>query len=186
MKISVYGSAFKAADETNAKAARLGTALARHHAVVLTGACGGLPGIAAEAALKTGGRSIGFSPGRNKEEHDRWGFPDYGQELVFVPEDEKTAGHMAAAIKYRNVISCHESDAGIIIGGRIGTMNEFTILYDMGKVIGVLTGTGGSTKFIPQIVEDSGKDTGSVLIFEEDPEILAKKVIEAVENGKQR
>jgi hypothetical protein len=47
------------------------------------------------------------------------------------------------------VISTIHADAGIIISGGWGSMNEFTnLLYD-GKPIGVFTGTGGLADELP-------------------------------------
>jgi predicted Rossmann-fold nucleotide-binding protein len=53
------------------------------------------------------------------------------------------SSYWSARLKYRNVVSTIHVDAGIIVSGGWGTMNEFTnLLYD-GKPIGVLLGTGG-------------------------------------------
>ena len=77
-------------------------------------------------------------------------------------------------------MTCADCDAGIIIGGRIGTLNEFTNLYDMIKVIGALKGSGGTADLIPKILEEAKKKGGTVII-EEDPKILVDKVIEEVQ-----
>lgn len=58
---------------------------------------------------------------------------------------------------YHNVLTTAACDAGIIIAGRWGSMNEFTNLYDMGKVIGVLTGTGGIADELPQLLKKISK-----------------------------
>ena len=57
-------------------------------------------------------------------------------------------------------------------------MNEFTIAYDEGKVIGVLEGTGGVADLIKQIVSLSSKDTGAELVFESDPEVLVDRCLQ--------
>jgi hypothetical protein len=44
------------------------------------------------------------------------------------------------------------TDIVVIIGGRSGTLGEFSIAYDEGKLIGVLSGTGGITSEIDNIV----------------------------------
>ena len=61
--------------------------------------------------------------------------------------------------KYRNVSSTANCDAGIIISGRWGTMNEFTNLYDMGKVIGILTETSGVADEIKNLSKKINKET---------------------------
>ncbi len=45
--------------------------------------------------------------------------------------------------KGRNVINVRCADIVLILGGATGTLNEFTIAYDEGKIIGVLEGSGG-------------------------------------------
>jgi len=86
-------------------------------------------------------------------------------------------------LKYRNVSSVAGSDAGIIIGGRIGTMHEFTGLFDTGKIIGVLSGTGGLTQgYIEGLIEIANKKTDAVVIYESNPELLVDKIIKAYES----
>lgn len=63
--------------------------------------------------------------------------------LIFIPKDYEFTKNKQVSLKYRNVTSTASCDAGIIISGRWGSLNEFTNLYDMGKIIGVLIGTGG-------------------------------------------
>ena len=49
------------------------------------------------------------------------------------------------------------TDTVIIFGGGIGTLNEFTIAYDEGKLIGVLEGTGGVADRVNELAALSGK-----------------------------
>src|SRR3989344_7511153 len=88
---------------------------------------------------------IGFSPATDAEAHARkYGCPTEGfSELVFIPKTYPHAGDIAVCRKYRNVASIAVVDMAIIIGGRIGTMNEFTIAYDLGKKIGLFENSGG-------------------------------------------
>jgi predicted Rossmann-fold nucleotide-binding protein len=51
----------------------------------------------------------------------------------------------------REVVNIRSSDVVIIIGGRSGTLGEFSIAYDEGKLIGILIGTGGITSEIKHI-----------------------------------
>jgi hypothetical protein len=57
-------------------------------------------------------------------------------------------------------------------GGRSGTLGEYAIAYDEGKVIGVLCGTGGVADSIEDILKIVGKRTDAVIIYETDPERL--------------
>ena len=73
-------------------------------------------------------------------------------------------------------------DAGIIISGRWGTMNEFTNLHDMGKVIGVLTGTGGVADDLSSLSKKIHKPSKAVVIFDSSPEQLVKRILEELKH----
>ncbi len=79
----------------------------------------------------------------------------------------------------REVTNIRSSDMVVIVGGRSGTLGEFAIAYDEGKLIGVLEGSGGITRQIPELVASFGKDTGAHVIYEADPKILIHKLSEA-------
>lgn len=63
-------------------------------------------------------------------------------------------------------------------------MNEFTNLYDMGKVIGVLTGTGGIADEINGLLSKISKPGKAVVIFDNSPVKLITQVIEAINKQK--
>ena len=52
----------------------------------------------------------------------------------------------------------------------------------MGKVVGVLTGTGGMADALPKLVPMVKKDSGAEVIFSGDPKELVKRVIGIVSN----
>ncbi len=59
-------------------------------------------------------------------------------------------------------------DIVIIVSGSIGTLNEFRIACEEGKIIGVLCGTGGVFDMIENIVEKLAKQTKAILVYESD------------------
>jgi hypothetical protein len=66
----------------------------------------------------------------------------------------------------------------LIIGGATGTLNEFTIAYDEGKIIGVLEGSGGVADYIQKIIEICKKPTaGAVLRAAEPIDLLHRCLI---------
>jgi predicted Rossmann-fold nucleotide-binding protein len=79
----------------------------------------------------------------------------------------------------REITAVRTCDAVIIVGGRSGTLGEFAIAYDEGKVVGVLLGTGGLADHIQTVVEICNKSTGSVVIYDDDSERLVKRVLQA-------
>ena len=179
MKIGVYGSAAGDITETvRGLAKEIGRQIALRGHTLITGACPGIPYEAVLGANEKGGEIIGFPPAINKQDHiDRFGFPTQGfTELIYLPEDYTYKKLKKVCLKYRNISSVASCDAVIIISGRCGTLNEFTIAYDLGKNIGVLTGTGGMTKFLKTLVEDWNKPSESKIVYEANPEILIQSL----------
>jgi len=179
MKIGVFGSAVGTEEEVMEKAREIGRQIAKHGHVVITGGCTGLPHEAAMGANEFGGKCIAYSPAKDIAGHKSYGMPADGfSEFIFMPASYKHINNKLVCMKYRNVSSVADCDAVIIIGGRIGTMNEFTIAYDTGKNIGILEGTGGITKdIIPALLKSSNKPSASKIIWDTDPASLVKKLI---------
>jgi predicted Rossmann-fold nucleotide-binding protein len=179
LKIGVYGSA--AGDipiETMRKAREIGAEIARMGHVVITGACNGLPYEAVLGAHECGGKVIGYSSAANLDDHIRFKLPVAGfTSFVFVPSDYQHSDDQGVCKKYRNVSSVADSDAVIIIGGRIGTMNEFTNAYDCVKNIGILEGSGGITKrAIKILLEDASKESAARIVWDPDPAQLVRRL----------
>lgn len=145
-------------------ARRLGAEIARRGGVVVTGACPGLPHAAVLGAHAAGGESLGVSPAHSRREHAGL----YESPL----EPYSMMVFTGSGLMGREVHNIHSSDLVVFIGGRSGTLGEFCIAYDEGKLIGVLRGSGGiSNEFVP-IAHRLIKDTGAILIEDDDPERL--------------
>jgi uncharacterized protein (TIGR00725 family) len=150
----------------------LGQAIAQAGCFLITGATSGLPALVATAFRKQGGFALGISPAENRAEHvQRYGLPEDGADL-FV--------YTGFGYKGRNVINIRSSDIVIIFGGATGTLNEFTIAYDEGKVIGVLAGSGGVADHIEKIVEVCQKPTRGKLFFDTHPKVLIQTCVGAI------
>ncbi len=170
IKIGVMGSAGgKLRENVRERVYRLGREIAGHDCVVITGGCPGLPFEATRGAKEAGGMTIGISPGLDLEEHvNRYHSPvDFTDILIFT----------GSGLMGREVIAVRSCDILIIVGGRSGTLGEFSIAYDEGKVIGVLDGTGGITTEIRDIVRAIKKDTGSRIVYNSNPAVLVDKLV---------
>ncbi len=153
-------------------AASLGRAIAAAGCFLITGATTGLPALVAKSFREQGGLAVGISPAENHAEHlGRYGLPDDGADVMI---------YTGFGYKGRNVINIHSSDIVIILGGATGTLNEFTIAYDEGKVIGVLAGSGGVADHIEKIVEVCRKPTLGQLFFDPDPGSLLQTCVNAL------
>ena len=169
IKVGVMGAANDALPvEERARltilAERLGGAIAARGCICLTGATTGLPDMVARAAKRNGALTIGISPAISRSEHvDRYRLPEDGAEIIV---------YTGFGLKGRNVINIRSCDIVIIFGGATGTLNEFTIAYDEGKVIGVLRGSGGIADHIDELLGFCKKPTTARLYFSTDPEAL--------------
>ncbi len=176
--IGVFGTAKVASSELGDLAGRIGCALARAGCGVITGACSGLPYRAAHAASALGAPVVGFSP-----MHDIDGQREFVPEddpaiytsLLFTPRDIPFAHDLLVRKKYRNVVSTATCDAGIIIAGEWGTLNELTNLIDFRKPVGVLRGTGGIADAAPELARSL--PGGERIMYESDPERLVGAIV---------
>ncbi|MFA4986191.1 MAG: hypothetical protein WC712_06375 [Candidatus Brocadiia bacterium] len=151
------------------KAFLLGQAIARAGCVTLTGACPGLPFESVRGAKAEGGLTLGISPAESEREHvSRYTSPRYYHDVIIFTG----SGFMGREVT--NIQSC---DMVVICGGRSGTLGEFAIAYDQGKIIGILEGTGGIVDEIRTIIRVIHKPTGSKIIFDTDPERLVKRLL---------
>jgi uncharacterized protein (TIGR00725 family) len=142
----------------------LGRALARNQCLLVTGATTGLPARVASAFRAAGGFALGISPAENRSEHlTRYHLPEEGADVII---------YTGFGYKGRNVINVRSAEIVIILGGATGTLNEFTIAYDEGKIIGVLEGTGGVADHLREIIAFCAKPTPGIVLFENDPESL--------------
>ncbi len=171
LKIGVMGSASgKLQKEHLEKAYELGCAIAENGFITITGACPGFPLEAAKGASSKGGLVIGISPALSEKEHiDKYASPTaYHDVLIFT----------GSGLMGREVVNIRSSDIVIIIGGRSGTLGEFSIAYDEGNLIGALLGTGGIASELKTIVKLVRKKTGAKVIYESDPRVLLDKLVD--------
>ena len=170
IKIGVMGSAEEIPNVCE-KAEAFGRAIAARNAILLTGATTGLVYVTGKAARDAGATHIGISPAHNAEEHaGRYALPlDACDAIVYT----------GFGLKGRNVVLVRSCDIVIFISGSIGSLNEFTIAYDEGKVIGCLTGTGGVADEIERLTRVFTKQTNSKIFYDEDPVQLIEKCLNA-------
>ena len=146
----------------------LGGCIAKRGYVLITGACPGLPHEAVIGAKAEKGIVVGISPALNFEEHvKKYRCPTrYYDAIVYTG-----SGLMGREIE--NIRTC---DAVIFAGGRSGTLGEFAIAYDEGKVIGVLEGSGGITEHMKEIVGMVKKETGARICYNSNPDRLLNQL----------
>ncbi len=157
-------------EQSKDKAYQLGVAIARAGHVLTTGATVGLPFFAAQGAKDRGGLSIGFSPAASLREHIRKYRLPVG---VFDYINFTGLSYVG-----RDVTLVTSSDAVLTVGGRTGSLHEFTTAIEAGIPCGVLVGSGGTADLIPDIIERLGLPRASdAVIFDPDPDQLVDKVL---------
>ena len=178
-KICVSGAAETGHCQAGAleKAKEIGREIIRQNSVLITGATSGIPYWSAVGAKEEGGIVVGFSPAASPASHKRvYRLPtDYHDIIIYT-------GFEYAG---RNLLLARSSDGIIVICGRIGTLNEFTIAFEDKKPTGVLINTGGTADMIKSIVKSAHRGPGKI-IYESDPKKLVSKLIKLIDKEKTR
>jgi uncharacterized protein (TIGR00725 family) len=171
IQIGVMGSAGGIITKEELELARrLGRHIAERNATIVTGACPGLPHAAVLGAHEAGGISLGVSPALSREEHVKV----YDSPL----QPYTTMVFTGSGLMGRETHNIHSSDFVLFVGGRSGTLGEFAIAYDEGKLIGILTNSGGISNEFTKIAGLVKKETGSIIVTDDNPEKLVDRCLE--------
>lgn len=153
---------------------QLGYEIAKSGHIVTTGATVGLPLYAAKGAIDGGGRSIGFSPAASLREHVK----KYRLPIGFYDYVNFTGMNYIG----RDIHLVQSSDAVITVGGRMGSLHEFTTALEAHMPCGVLLGSGGLADVIPELLEKLEEPAGSQVFFDTDPQKLVQKIVSVLES----
>jgi uncharacterized protein (TIGR00725 family) len=171
--ICVSGAAAgKTVKDSSKLAERIGAAIAKEGHILTTGATVGLPYYAAYGAKKENGTSIGFSPASSLREHLR---------KYRLPHDVFDFINFTG-LNYvgRDLYLVQSSDAVITVGGRFGSLHEFTSALEARKPCGVLLGSGGTADLIPSLME-LDPSYSDMVIYDNDPEKLVQRMVELLD-----
>ncbi len=171
IRIGVMGSASGVVDPPLVETCRaLGWAIAEQGCCLLTGACPGIPHEVVMGAKAAGGHVVGISPAVSLKSHvDVYASP-YREYDVLI--------FTGLGLMGRELINVHSSDIVVVVGGRSGTLGEFAIAYEHGKLLGVLSGSGGIADALPALEVSLSKKTGAEVLCESDPRTLVTQVLE--------
>ncbi len=157
-------------EEIKQRAYRLGEAIAERDATLITGGCRGLSYEAVRGAKAKGGLVVGISPGLSIDEHQgKYRSPVEGFDVLI---------YTGSGLMGREITNIRSCDIVIIAGGRSGTLGELAIAYDEGRLIGILTGTGGITDMVEEIIRVCKKDTGACVLYDDNPSLLIARLVE--------
>jgi uncharacterized protein (TIGR00725 family) len=176
MKYSICisgAAAGKTVEQSKGLAEELGRIIAKRGHIVTTGATVGLPFYAARAAADLGGMSIGFSPASSLREHVfKYRLPIGVYDFINF-----TGMHYVG----RDVYLVQSSDAIITVGGRFGSLHEFTTALESYMPCGVLLGSGGAADLIPKLMDDLEFNSKKLVITDTDPEKLVDAIIKRLD-----
>ena len=155
------------------KAERLARVIAGEDVILLTGGTTGIVYVVGKTAHDAGSFHVGISPASNQREH---------MELYKLPVDACDALiYTGFGLKGRNVVLVRSCDIVLFVSGAMGSLNEFTIAHDEGKIIGCLTGTGGVADESDYLLQKFGKKSTTARVFtSDDPERLLSDCLEAL------
>jgi uncharacterized protein (TIGR00725 family) len=175
-QICVSGAAKgESVEEGRELALAVGVAIAQAGHALMTGATVGLPNYAAEGYKAAGGKmSFGISPASSKVEHVRkYRLPTEAYDVILY-----------SGLHYvgRDSLLITSSDAVVSIGGRLGTLHEFTIAMESDTPIGFLQGAGGISEQINDIMELAHPlRPGAVVLFDTSPQDLVRNLTKAID-----
>lgn len=170
-QICISGAAKgRSVEEGKELAVEVGRELAKAGHSLLSGATIGLPNYAAEGYKAAGGHmSLGVSPAASKIEHVvKYRLPTEAYDTILF-----------SGLHYvgRDALLINSSDAVVSIGGRLGTLHEFTIAMETDTPIGFLQGGGGISNEIMGILHAAGESHSKNVVFSEDPAELINKLV---------
>lgn len=160
----------KSVEDGRHLAQQAGEALAKSGHTLLTGATIGLPNVAAESYKKHKGHmSLGVSPASSKIEHVmKYRLPTEAYDAILY-----TGLHYVG----RDTLLINSSDAVLSIGGRLGTLHEFTIAMETNTPIGFLQGAGGISVEIMDILHAAGRANDDNVVFGETAEEVISRLV---------
>ncbi len=180
-QICVSGAAKGASvEEGKELALQAGAAIARAGHSLLTGATVGLPNYAAEGYKAAGGKmSVGISPAATKVEHVlKYRLPVAAYDTILY-----------SGLHYvgRDALLINSSDAVVSIGGRLGTLHEFTIAMETDTPIAFLQGAGGISTEINAIMDVAGSIRNRAqVIFSPDPDRLVADLVKILDEDNKK
>lgn len=169
-QICVSGAAKgKTVEQGKQLAEAIGASIAKAGHSLMTGATTGLPDSAAIGYKKAGGKmSFGLSPASSKVEHIlKYRLPIKSYDVILY-----TGLHYSG----RDALLIASSDAVVTVGGRLGTLHEFTIAAESHTPIGILEGAGGIADQLKGLLKLLPNANPDYIVFDEDPDKLVQKL----------
>ncbi|HEX5448018.1 MAG TPA: hypothetical protein VFW90_02340 [Candidatus Saccharimonadales bacterium] len=153
-----------------------GAAIAKAGHSLMTGATTGLPNEAAIGYKKAGGKmSLGLSPASTKIEHVlKYRLPTESYDVILY-----SGLHYSG----RDALLINSSDGVVSIGGRLGTLHEFTIAMETHTPMGLLEGGGGISDEIEQLLKMLPNADPDLVVTDSDPDRLIERLTKLLDKS---
>lgn len=160
MKLAIISSASENySSEINTVVQKI-LSLLYSNTIIMTGGSLGIPGLITKQAKQLGFKTVAYSPDTDavshNNRHDNLS-ADYFDEV-----------HHITGFTARSLQMILDSDAVLLLNGRIGTLSEFTIALEEGKRVAVLTGTGGVADHLEYVLSVAQKEFPGQVFFSSD------------------
>lgn len=176
-QICVSGAAKgESVEQGKVMARQIGQAVARAGHSLMTGATTGLPHEAAKGYKQAkGAMSLGISPAATKAEHIlKYRLPVEPYDLILYSGLHYTG---------RDSLLVNSSDAVVSIGGRLGTLHEFTIALETSTPIGLLGGAGGIGDQLLELAKAIPNAKEDLIVTDTDPDQLIVKLTKLLDKA---
>lgn len=173
-QICVSGAAAgETVEASHQLAYQLGAEIAKQGHTLITGATIGLPQYAARGAKDHGGLSVGFSPAASIREHLK--------SYRLPVEEFDYINFTSMDYVGRDVYLVRSSDAVITVGGRMGSLHEFSTAAESHKLCAVLLGSGGLADFLPTLVDRIPTPHSNDIMYDTDPARLVDRIVKELD-----
>lgn len=181
-KVAIIGTAFGNIENTvKEKCYELGKWLSENNLLVITGSCPGISYWVANGVINNGGKVIGYSPGRNMEEHcNFFKFPNDGFNQLDFLKDKYEINEVYFR---RSINAIHEADIVVSIDGGRGTMSElFLATFFSKKIICANFSIGATKEFIKlhKYLQKANIHYGEEMLIANDLEEIKEKILSFV------
>ncbi len=174
-QICVSGAAKgESAEQGKLLAQAAGASIAKAGHSLMTGATTGLPNEAAIGYKAAGGKmSLGISPASTKVEHVmKYRLPTKDYDVILY-----SGLHYSG----RDALLVNSADAVVSIGGRLGTLHEFTVAMETQTPVALLDGAGGIGTQIEQLLTLLPNADPDLVIHDSDPEKLVARLTQLLD-----
>lgn len=173
MRIGIFGRTKTDDNDISYKAGQIGKIIALWGHVVVTGGSEWYPHIAALAAVNSWWTVLSYLTGLSPFDHAQYHDTDLSLYTELVFQEKYFSQELSTIDNYmRSLDMCLHVDIAIVIGGRVGTMYEVTLLSGLWKDVYVLENSGGITEQTIKAFITEWHKSSSKIEFFSDPEFL--------------